>query len=127
MDRSFGKAVGRFGVEKATEMAEAYGRGRYSTGRREATDIERGIAADKLARLERRRDRARKQAGGKNYRDIKGTGEVGTKRRRAAERARFFNKKINRKIGSMSRKYGADEAVGIARTAGVYGNKETYS
>lgn len=127
MDRSFGKALGRFGVEKATEMASAYGRDNYSKGKSEITDQEYDTAAHKLARLERRRDAARGRAGGKNYRDIKGTGEVGTKRRRAAERARFFNKKINRQIGKMSRKYGAETAVDIGRTAGVYGNQETYS
>tara|TARA_B100000085_G_scaffold205297_3_gene188882 strand:- start:4594 stop:5619 length:1026 start_codon:yes stop_codon:yes gene_type:complete len=128
MDRSFGKAVGRFGVEEATKMAEAYGRNMYSKKRQEITDQEYDTAASKLARLERRRDAARGRAGGKRYRDIKGPGEVGIRRRRAAERARFFNKKINRQIGRMSRKYGADEAVSIARTAGVYPKKgETYS
>ena len=119
MDRRYGKAVRRFGADKANEMASAYGEKRYSSGGREFTDVEKDQATDKLARLERRRDRARAAAGNKNYRDIKGTGEVGNKRRAAALRARNFNKKINREIGRATRRYGSDVASSMAQTAGV--------
>ena len=127
MDRNFGKAVSRFGAQKASEMAAASGEKRYSKGTEKPTDAEKDTAAHKLARLTRRRDAARKQAGGKNYRDIKGQGPTGDKRRSAAKRARHFNKKIDRQIGRMSRKYGASVAAGLAETAGVTGKKDVYS
>lgn len=118
MDRKFGKAVSRFGAEKASQMAEAYGQSRYAEGRQSSfSDQERDQATDRLGRLVRRRDEMRERAGGKNYSQITGDDRASNKQRSAAKRARHFTKMINRNIGKISRRYGAETASNIAKTA----------
>ena len=118
MDRAFGKAVARFGADRATEMAGAYGEGRYTNPRREITAEEGFRQMNSLQDMKGAMDSFRAEAGGKKYSQITGKGEKAEARREAALRARDYKKSMAEKLGRIGRKYGAGEVSNIAQAVG---------
>ena len=118
MDRAFGKAVARFGADRATEMASAFGEGRYTNPRREITAKEGFRQMNNLQGMQEAMDAARAEAGGRRYSEITGKGKKAEARREAALRARDYKKSMAEKLGRIGRKYGAGEASNIAQAVG---------